>query len=117
MKCRLSLDTTGAVAASQFLNFSDNDHVVVTLDGVLQSGNCNGKRSSCLSDIGEVEPLCILEDAIPVEAAVRSFLDGRMSTVVDTNRTTLRSALLVGVHAITTQGVRSRLADCVGNAS
>ena len=38
---KLSLDTAGAVAACQLLNFGNSDHVVVAADGVLQSGSSN----------------------------------------------------------------------------
>ena len=44
----LSLDTAGAVAASQLFNLSDSNHVIVALDGVLQSGSCHSKFNRSL---------------------------------------------------------------------
>ena len=43
----LALDTAGTVAAGQLLDLGDSDHVVVALDGVLQSGSCYCKFQSC----------------------------------------------------------------------
>ena len=45
----LALDTAGTVAAGQLLDLSDSDHVVVALDGVLQSGSSHSELNSSLS--------------------------------------------------------------------
>ena len=44
----LALDTAGTVAAGQLLDLGDSDHVVVALDGVLQSGSSNSELNSVL---------------------------------------------------------------------
>ena len=48
LRDKLSLDTAGAVAACQLLNFGNSDHVVVAADGVLQSGSSNSELNSSL---------------------------------------------------------------------
>ena len=45
----LALDTAGTVAASQLLDLGDSHHVVVALDGVLQSRSSNSELNSILS--------------------------------------------------------------------
>ena len=44
----LSLDTAAAVTAGQLFDLSDSDHVVVTADGVLQSGSSDCELNSFL---------------------------------------------------------------------
>ena len=44
-----ALDTAGTVAASQLLDLGNRDHVVVALDGVLQSRSSNSELNSILS--------------------------------------------------------------------
>ena len=44
----LSLDPAGAVAAGQFFHLSNGDHIVVTLNGMLQGGSGNRKFYSSL---------------------------------------------------------------------
>ena len=46
---QLALDTAGTVAAGQLLDLGHGHHVVVALDGVLQSGSCNCELHSLLS--------------------------------------------------------------------
>ena len=78
-------------------------------------------------DAGEVEPIHALEDLLPIEIGRLCQLDGAVGTVVDADRTTLRSALLVvvdtnavtatgdhaGVNAVAAQAVDSGLTDGV----
>ena len=50
--CRkLALDTAGTVAASQLLDLSNSNHVVVAFDGMLQSGSSNSKLNSFLGGL------------------------------------------------------------------
>lgn len=46
-KC-LPLYTAGTIAARQLLNLIDGNHIVVSLDGVLQTGCCHGKLNGFL---------------------------------------------------------------------
>ena len=45
---RSALNSAGAVAASQLFYLGNGDHVVVTLDGVLQGRSSHGKLYRCL---------------------------------------------------------------------
>ena len=46
--CKLPLDTAGTVAACQLFHFSNCNHIVVALDGVLLGRSSNCKFNSCL---------------------------------------------------------------------
>ena len=48
---KLALDTAGTVAASQLLDLSNSNHVVVAFDGMLQSGSSNSKLNSFLGGL------------------------------------------------------------------
>ncbi len=86
------------------------------LDNVLAQGR---------GDAGEVEPVHALEDGIPVEVGGGGQLNGGVGAVIDADRATLRSALLVevdadtvtaagdlaGVNAVAAQAVHSGLTD------
>jgi len=86
------------------------------LDDVLAQGR---------GDAGEVEPVHALEDGIPVEVGGGGQLDGGVCAVIDADRATLRSTLLVevdadtvttagdlaGVNAVAAQAVHSGLTD------
>ena len=78
-------------------------------------------------DAGEVEPIHALKDLLPIKVGRLSQLDRAVSTVVDADGTTLRSALLVvvdahtvtaagdhaGINAVAAQAVDSGLTDRV----
>ena len=70
---KLALDTAGTVAASQLLDLSNSNHVVVAFDGVLQSGSSNSKLNSFLGGLA-VQQGVDQAAAEGVTAATRSMM-------------------------------------------
>ena len=107
---KLALDTAGTVAASQLLDLSNSNHVVVAFDGMLQSGSSNSKLNSFLGGLAVQQGV----DQAAAEGVTAA------NAVDDTQLVLLAEAVLVGSNVIQHGApavVRSRMALTQGDSN